>query len=197
MMKEFLKKFAAIVLMFIWVFSGYPGTFFNKIQPVYAATNDSTVEVLGGGGGGGVVSGQAGGGGGGGEYHRCTETLSVQSYTVTVGAGGSADANPNVETDSIFSGTGISVTADGGGGTGSATAGTAGTGGDGTRVGGQEVEQDMEASEEMVLSQFRVVVAEAVEAEVRVGQGKTQVPQQAVRLVSGEAEQVEMLEPVM
>lgn len=128
-MKEFLKKFAAIVLMFIWVFSGYPGTFFNKIQPVYAATNDSTVEVLGGGGGGGVVSGQAGGGGGGGEYHRCTETLSVQSYTVTVGAGGSADANPNVETDSIFSGTGISVTADGGGGTGSATAGTAGTGG--------------------------------------------------------------------
>ena len=66
-----------------------------------------------------------------------------------------------------------------------------------TMAGGQEVEQDMEASEEMVLSQFRVVVAEAVEAEVRVGQGKTQVPQQAVRLVSVEAEQVEMLEPVM
>lgn len=100
-----------------------------SITVVFAATNDATVEVLGGGGGGGVVGGSGGGGGGGGEYHRCTETLSVQSYTVTVGTGGSEDANPTIETDSVFSGTGISVTADGGGGTGSAAAGGAGTGG--------------------------------------------------------------------
>lgn len=98
-------------------------------QRVFGATNDATVEVLGGGGGGGVVANAGGGGGGGGEYHRCTETLSVQSYTVTVGAGGSEDANPTVETDSVFSGTGISMTADGGDGTGTISAGVAGTGG--------------------------------------------------------------------
>lgn len=109
-----------IILTFIQI--GIP-------QKVFAATNDATVEVLGGGGGGGVVNGSGGGGGGGGEYHRCTETLSVQSYTVTVGAGGSADANPTVETDSVFSGTGISVTADGGTSVGTASAGGAGTGG--------------------------------------------------------------------
>ncbi len=103
--------------------------FLPSTNVAFAAVNDATVEVLGGGGGGGVVSGSAGGGGGGGEYHRCTEILSIQSYTVTVGAGGSADANPTVETDSSFSGTGISITADGGDGTGTVTAGPAGTGG--------------------------------------------------------------------
>lgn len=91
------------------------------------ATGDATIEVLGGGGGGGTITGNGGGGGGGGEYHRCGETLSVQSYTVTVGAGSAAD-NAG-ETDSVFSGTGISITADGGGGTINNAAGTAGTGG--------------------------------------------------------------------
>lgn len=94
---------------------------------VLGATNDATIEVLGGGGGGGVVAGQGGGGGGGGEYHRCTENLTVQSYTVTVGAGGTIDTTG--ETDSVFSGTGVSITADGGNGTADATAGSAGTGG--------------------------------------------------------------------
>lgn len=87
----------------------------------------ATVEVLGGGGGGGIVNGSSGGGGGGGEYRRCTETLTVQSYTVTIGTGGLTDNTG--ETDSSFVGTGISVTADGGNGTTSATAGLAGTGG--------------------------------------------------------------------
>ena len=87
----------------------------------------ATVEVLGGGGGGGIVNGSSGGGGGGGEYRRCTETLTVQSYTVTIGTGGLTDNTG--ETDSSFVGTGISVTADGGNGTTSAAAGSAGTGG--------------------------------------------------------------------
>src|SRR3990167_9273242 len=89
-------------------------------QILLGATNDSTIEVLGGGGGGGVINGSGGGGGGGGEYSRCTETLSVQSYTVTVGAGGTVDNTG--DTDSSFVGTGISITADGGQGTASAAA---------------------------------------------------------------------------
>ena len=94
--------------------------------PVFAA-NEATVEVLGGGGGGGVRATRGGGGGGGGEYRRCTETLSVQAYTVTVGVGGTEDDAG--ETDSAFSGTGISMTADGGNGSADESAGTAGTGG--------------------------------------------------------------------
>jgi hypothetical protein len=94
---------------------------------VFAATYDATVEVLGGGGGGGVISADGGGGGGGGEYRRCTETLSVQSYTVTVGVGGTADTV--ADTDSSFSGTGITMTADGGDGTTGRGAGAGGTGG--------------------------------------------------------------------
>lgn len=100
-------------------------------RPAFAATNDATIEVLGGGGGGGVAgTTNAGGGGGGGEYRRCTETLSVQSYTVTVGVGGTIDTV--ADTDSSFSGTGISMTADGGDGTTGSTAGVAGTGGTST-----------------------------------------------------------------
>lgn len=132
-MMKTLKKISLSVLMFAvitgWLFSGWPQfrNFPPKIQKAYAATNDSTIEVLGGGGGGGVVSGKAGGGGGGGEYRQCTETLSVQSYTVTVGTGGTE--NTTGETDSSFAGTGISMTADGGNGTNGTAAGTAGTGG--------------------------------------------------------------------
>lgn len=106
----------------------------NQRLSIYATytgiTNSAEIEVLGGGGGGGVISGSGGGGGGGGEYRRCMETLSVQSYTVTVGVGGTIDTTG--ETDSSFSGTGISMTADGGNGSTNATAGTAGTGGSST-----------------------------------------------------------------
>ena len=143
-MKRIVKicKFTLILfLIFGWVFNyppinfggqGWPQiwnnpTFPPKIQEAQAATNDATIEVLGGGGGGGIISNSGGGGGGGGEYHRCTETLTVQSYTVTVGVGGTIDTTG--ETDSVFLGTGISMTADGGNGSANATAGTAGTGG--------------------------------------------------------------------
>lgn len=127
---RFLLIFA---LSFSWVFSGWPQItlgplqFPSDIPRAHAAPYDSTVEVLGGGGGGGVVAGDGGGGGGGGEYRRCTETLSVQSYTVTVGVGGTA--NDTGETDSTFSGTGITMTADGGNGTNVRGAGSEGTGG--------------------------------------------------------------------
>lgn len=123
--KIYLRKIISILLCIAVI-----NIFFQTVKPniVFAAINDSTVEVLGGGGGGGFISGAAGGGGGGGgEYHRCTEILSVQSYTVTVGVGGTADNTG--ETDSIFSGTGISMTADGGNGTANGSAGSAGTGG--------------------------------------------------------------------
>ncbi len=116
-----MKKISFIlIVILIFLQIGIP-------QRVSAATYDSTVEVLGGGGGGGVIAADGGGGGGGGEYRRCTETLSVQSYTVTVGTGGTADtAN---KTDSTFSGTGITLTAIGGLGTTGRGAGTGGTGG--------------------------------------------------------------------
>jgi hypothetical protein len=128
--KKMFKKIAVVAIIFISVFSGYPGTSFNKIQTAYALLNDATIEVLGGGGGGGILANSGGGGGGGGEYRRCTETLTVQSYTVTVGVGGTA--NNTGETDSSFSGTGISMTADGGNGSASMSAGTAGTAGSST-----------------------------------------------------------------
>ncbi len=129
--RKALKFFLVFTTITAWAFSSWP-RIYNlppKIQEASAALNDATVEVLGGGGGGGFASGLGGGGGGGGEYRRCTETLSVQSYTVTVGVGGTI--NTAGETDSTFSGTGITMTADGGNGSGIGviTAGTAGTGG--------------------------------------------------------------------
>ncbi len=99
---------------------------FGISQRVFAAT-PATIEVLGGGGGGGVIANNGGGGGGGGEYRRCLETLTVQSYTVTVGVGGTADTTG--ETDSTFVGTGISMNADGGNGSSGTAAGSAGSGG--------------------------------------------------------------------
>lgn len=123
------SRILATILILAGVFLAF---LFLLPTAAHAATYDGEIEVLGGGGGGGVVSGSAGGGGGGGEYRRCIETLSVQSYTVTVGAGASEDAASTSETDSSFSGTGISMTADGGNSTGTATAGSAGTGGSST-----------------------------------------------------------------
>ncbi len=120
-MKEKLKTL--ILILSLSVSAIFP-------TEVSALSNDATIEVLGGGGGGGILANSGGGGGGGGEYRRCTETLSVQSYTVTVGAGGTIDTTG--ETDSSFSGTGISMTADGGNGSANASAGTAGTGGTST-----------------------------------------------------------------
>jgi len=116
-MNKFLKLF-----VFLLIF-----TLFVNPETVFGVTGDATVEVLGGGGGGGFITNSGGGGGGGGEYRNCTENLSIQSYTVTVGVGGTIDTTG--ETDSTFSGTGITLTADGGNGTADATAGTAGTGG--------------------------------------------------------------------
>ncbi len=123
-MKKILKKSLVFLIIFVWLFSDLAP--FLETNIASAVENDATVEVVGGGGGGGLAT-TGGGGGGGGEYRRCTETLSVQSYTVTVGVGGTADtAN---KTDSTFSGTGITMTAVGGTGTSGNGAGTAGTGG--------------------------------------------------------------------
>src|SRR5574337_1242521 len=103
------------------------GTF----APTHACTADTLVVAGGGGGGGGAsTSGGRGGGGAGGLNYQTSQSLTVQTYTVTVGSGGSgggADANGIAGNNSSF-GSLVSAT---GGGYGNGGAGNGGNGGSG------------------------------------------------------------------
>ena len=92
--------------------------------------------VAGGGSGGGGGAAGGGGGGAGGLAYSSEITLSVGSYTVTIGAGGatpSKNIRGNNGSDTILQ---SFVTVKGGGGGGGATSGTANTGGGGGGGGG-------------------------------------------------------------
>lgn len=103
--------------------------------------------VAGGGGGGGTggSSGAGGGGGAGGMIEQTGQTVSAQSYTVTVGGAGSGSGGSAVEGtnggQSVI--TGLSITSIGGGGGGSSTdvdtATNGKTGGSGGGAGGDDI----------------------------------------------------------
>ena len=130
---KFIKISLVFLVIFAWIFSGYPqiwqnppfppeieetraaspevftvdGTF-NPANGIYAVT----VECWGGGGGGGSINNNGGGGGGGGAYVKSTGVAVVPGgagHAVDIGAGGASEVGG---ADSTFDTT--TVVADGG-----------------------------------------------------------------------------------
>ena len=139
-----LRFFIIFVLIFGWIFSGWPqiGNFPPRIQKAQAATYTETFSTAGnftwiapigvttstvetwGAGGGGSIGNAGGGGGGGGAYAASTVNVTAGTgYAITVGAGGAIDTVTSGN-NSTFATT--TVVADGGAGTNGNTGGAAG-----------------------------------------------------------------------
>ena len=143
--KHFLRKIFIFVLIFTWIFSGWPRVWQNppfppEIKETRAASPEAfatdntftpsngiyavTVECWGGGGGGGLINNNGGGGGGGGAYAKSTGVAVTPGtgYAVDIGTGGTSEVGG---ADSTFNTT--TVVADGGGAATNNNNGTGGT----------------------------------------------------------------------
>lgn len=119
-----------------------PGNYSYDSGSIAVSASTSTVHTLvvaGGGGGGSRLNRGGGGGGGGGVVYDSSHSISVGSYTITVGAGGTGAYNGSIGGNSSFDtiiayggGAGASDTPGGSGGSGGGSAGVGGSGGTAT-----------------------------------------------------------------